>query len=174
VNIVLGPSRWRHALLLLVSLAFVAGGFFILAMPASRGKSVKEKQLLGWTTIVFFGGCALVFVWQLIDSRPRIIIDDDGIYDRTLGVGRIPWPEIQDAYVRSISGNDFICLELLDAERYVQRTNPVRRALAGMNSALGFTPITLNISCLAADSNDLLELILKRIHQSDGASDPRG
>lgn len=164
MNIVIGPSRWRHVMLLLGSLAFVAGGVFILGMPPSRGESVQEQQTIGWGCIIFFGGCGLVGVWQLIDLRPRLIIDDDGIYDRTLGVGRIPWEEIQGAYLLTVSGHDFICLELLDADRYLQRTNPVKRALAGAKTALGFAPISLNLSCVAADSRDILELILKRIH----------
>lgn len=165
MNIVIGPSRWRNVVLLLGSLAFVAGGIFILAMPISKRESRTRQRLVGWSSIIFFGGCALVGAWQIIDSRPRlIIINDEGILDRTLGVGPIPWSDIRGACLRSISGNDFICLDLQDSERYLQKTNAVKRALASANIALGFTPISLNLSGVAADSNDILELILKRIH----------
>jgi len=145
-------------------------GVFILIMEYSGRHRSSRGTMAGWSGIIFFGGCALVAVWQLIDSRPRLIIDEVGIFDRTLGVGVIPWAEIQGAYLRSVSGNDFICLHLRDSDRYLQRTNAVKRALAGANAALGFTPISLNLSGVAADSNDILELILKRIHESTETS----
>jgi len=129
------------------------------------GHHQSSGTMAGWLNIIFFGGCALVAVWQIIDTRPRLIIDDEGILDRTLGVGCIPWSEIQGASLRSIHGNDFICLELQDHEKYLQRTTAVKRALAGANSALGFTPISLNLSGIAVDATDILELIIKRIDQ---------
>jgi hypothetical protein len=170
MKLVIGSSRWRHGILLLSSLAFVAGGILILAMPTSEPGSLAGQRLAGWSSTIFFGGCALIFVWQLIDSRPRLIIDDDGIYDRTLGIGRIPWSDIRGAYLRSISKNVFICLELRDSEHYVRRTNAVKRALAGANAALGFTPISLNLSGVAADPGDILELILKSIPDPNGVA----
>lgn len=168
MKLVIGSSRWRYLVLLLASLGFVAGGVFILAMPAPKRGLHANKSLAGWSSIIFFGGCALVAAWELVDSRPRLIIDDEGIYDRTLGVGRIPWSDIRNAYLRSIHENDFICLELRDSDDYLQRTNAVKRALASANAALGFTPISLNLSGVAADSNDILELILKKLHELNG------
>jgi hypothetical protein len=127
-RVVLKNSRWQYLLLLLASLGFVAGGVSILAM----GKS----SLAGWAGIVFFGAWALVFT-RLVDARPRLIIS--GILDRTLGVGIIPWSDIEGAYHRSISGNHFICLILRDPETYRQRLSPLRRTVASANRALGFT-----------------------------------
>ena len=68
VNIVIGPSRWRHFILLLASLAFVGGGIFILAMPTSKRESPTRQRLVGWSSIIFFGACALfagkrIFAW---------------------------------------------------------------------------------------------------------------
>ncbi|MCB1100033.1 MAG: PH domain-containing protein [Verrucomicrobiae bacterium] len=86
--------------------------------------------MAGWLSIIFFGGCALVAIAQIIDSRPRLIIDDEGILDRTLRVGRIPWSEIQGAYIRTISGNDFICLEVRCPEQYIGEAKGIKQALA--------------------------------------------
>lgn len=162
MKLTIGTARWKHVVLLLGSLAFVAGAVLILVTEHLEPRRGIVALLAGWAGILFFGGCALVGARQLIDSRPRLVIDDDGILDRTLGVGRIPWSDIRGAYLRSLHGNDFVCLDLVDAERYLRRTTAIKRALAGANAALGFTPISLNLSGAAVDAGDVLELILKR------------
>ena len=63
------------------SLCFVAGGAFIVA--------TGDNAIAGWGSIVFFGGCALVGAVQLLDRRPRLVIDDRGVLDRTLKIGVI-------------------------------------------------------------------------------------
>ncbi|MEZ5330274.1 MAG: STM3941 family protein [Verrucomicrobiales bacterium] len=78
-------------------------------------------------------------------------------------MGRIPWSEIQGAYIRTISGNDFICLEVRCPEQYISEAKGIKQALANVNRALGFTPVSLNLSGVAVDTADVLEFIIKRI-----------
>jgi hypothetical protein len=159
MKVVIGPSRWRNLFLTLAGLAFVGGGIFILLIPPPSGES--RPLLIGWGCILFFGACALVGLWQLFDSRPRIILDDEGIFDRSLGPGKIPWGRIEGAYIQSIHGTEFICLQLLDADRHLQNLSAGKRALVELNAQLGFTPISLNLSGTNANAAELLEIILK-------------
>jgi hypothetical protein len=164
MKVVIGPSRSRSFLPLLGCLAFTAGGVFILFAPP------RSKELIdvvgGWLCTIFFGGGVLIAAWQLFDSRPRIILDDEGIFDRTLGPGKIPWARVEGAYIQSIHGTDFICLQLLDAERHIQNLTVAKRALIDLNTSLGFTPISLNLSGTTANAAEVLEIILKasRLH----------
>jgi hypothetical protein len=149
-------ARLKFALLLLISAGFTASGIFLLYVsPADRWKA--------WFVTLFFGSCTAVFVKQLFDARPRLIIDDDGIHDRTLGVGKIPWSEITGAYRRSISGNEFICLEVRNPEMWLQQLSPTKKSLANVNRALGFTQLNINLAGLPVDAAQVHELILKRI-----------
>jgi hypothetical protein len=148
-------SRLKYTLLLIVSIGFVAGGVFIV------GHSASDEAWIGWMNIVFFGAGIPLFSWQILDARPRLVIDDRGVFDRTLGVGVIPWSEITGAYVKSISGNDFICLELRDATPWLQRLSPTKRAIVSANEALGFSVLNLNLSGVAADALQVQELIVK-------------
>lgn len=150
-------SRLKYILLLIASLGFVAGGIFIL-IHGDAGDT-----WVGWMSIVFFGAGIPIFVWQLVDSRPRLVIDDQGILDRTLGVGVLPWSEITGAYLKSIRGNSFICLEVRNPERWIGKLSPVKRAMLSANEKLGFTALNLNLSAIAADPSQILELILKTI-----------
>ncbi|TGE06581.1 STM3941 family protein [Hymenobacter fodinae] len=147
-------SRKRHALLTLGALAFVAMGVFMIVTKGNWG--------LGLITIVFFGAGAAVGAWQFLDTRPRLRITDEGILDRTLGVGLIPWTDITDAYVRSINQENFVCLHVRDEQAYLSRLSPLKRKLAGANAALGFTPLSINLSGVDLNPEQLLEYILKQ------------
>lgn len=155
--IAFGNARGRHVLLLLAACAFVAMGVFLLAVGAAAAR------LAGIVGIVFFGGCAAVFVRQLLDSRPRLIFDDIGVFDRTLGTGRIPWSGIRAAELFAIQGNAFIGLELRDEAHWLGRLSPLQRTMVAGNRKLGFPSLSLNLSGLAVDPSAVLALVLVRI-----------
>src|SRR5947209_10001384 len=52
-----------NAFVLLASLGFVAAGVFILV----SGRDASA----GWTAVLFFGGCAVVAAWDLLERRRR-------------------------------------------------------------------------------------------------------
>ena len=133
----------------------MASGIFILM---SGGPA-----LLGWTTIVFFGACIPILILQFINTNARLIIDDEGVIDRTLGVGKIPWNEITGAYLKTIQTNAFICLNLRNNETYTDKLNPVKKAMLAMNEKLGFTPISLNLVGTNVEPEQVLEVVLKMI-----------
>ena len=150
-KLIIKNSRWKHVLLLIGCVGFVATGIWI----------VVNRGPFGWVPILFFGSGIPVAIWQIADSRPRLIIDEHGVLDRTLGVGRIAWSDIEAAYVRSISGNDFICLELKNSEIYEQKLSKVKRAMTAANRGLGFTDFNLNLSGVDASTAEVFELLMK-------------
>lgn len=151
-------SRWKYIALLIGCIGFVCAGIFM----------VIDGNWFGLAAIIFFGSGIPIFIWQLIDSRPRLIIDDNGILDRTLGVGRIAWSDIEAVYVQSISSNDFICLELKNTEKYAQNLSKVKRAMTTANRSLGFTDFNINLSGVDARTDEIFELIMKycQLHQN--------
>ncbi len=156
-EIALRNSRKKNTLFLLVCAGFVAMGVFLLAAGD------PSDAWIGWLSVAFFGTGAVVFVRQLLDARPRLVVNDAGVEDRTLGGGLISWGEIEEAYLLSIHSNPFICLELRDPARFLARLSPFKRRLARINRRLGFTECSLNLSGVAVDPQQLLELILHRI-----------
>jgi hypothetical protein len=154
VNLIYYNSRKRYALLVLAGLAFVAMGVFLIVE--------KDAWALGIVTIVFFGAGVAVGVRQFADTRPRLQVTDEGILDRTLGVGLIPWTDIADAYVRSVNQEYFICLFLHNEQAYLDLLSPLKRKLASANEALGFTALSINLSGVDLDPHQLLEYILKQ------------
>lgn len=158
-------SRSRYALLLAAALAFVVVAVLILLRGTRLAASLPGtsfETFVGWAGVAFFGACALVFARQLFDPRPRIVIDNAGVLDRTLGVGVIPWDEICDAQLRHIGGQPFISLELRDEEPWLARLRPMHRRLAAANRALGFGSLNLNLSATRADPAHVLHLVRRR------------
>ncbi|WP_317169659.1 STM3941 family protein [Hymenobacter sp. BT18] len=147
-------SRKRYALLTFGGLVFVVMGSWLIVKTGNWP--------LGLVTILFFGTGVVIGIRQLLDTRPRLHITDTGILDRTLGVGLIPWADITDAYVRSINQEYFICLLLRNEEAYLSRLPPLKRKLAAANEALGFTPVSVNLSGVDLNPEQLLEYILKQ------------
>lgn len=150
-KLIIKNARRKYVLLLIGCLGFVAAGIWM----------VIDGKLFGWLAILFFGSGVPISIWQIADSRPRLIIDEHGVLDRTLGVGRIAWSDIEAAYVRSISRNDFICLELKNPEKYAQKLSKVKRAMAAANRNLGFTDFNLNLSGVDARTDEVFELVMK-------------
>jgi hypothetical protein len=155
-------SKRKYFLLLLVATAFVVLGVFIIwhAKPGDAW--------IGWLNIGFFGLGILLFAWQLFDRRPRITIDANGVFDRTLGVGIIPWNEITGAYLASIHDNAFICLELSDPEFWLSKLSRAKRLVVRANKALGFAELNLNLSGVNADADEVLQLVLRMSAQHGG------
>lgn len=153
---VVANARGRYAWLLLLSSAFVAlGAAIVLHTPG------LEAYLIGGASIVFFGAGAVLFALQLIDRRPRLILDDEGLYDRTLGVGTIPWRDIAGARLLSMRGHTFVCLQLRNPEVWLDKLAPRQRRLVALNQRLGFAALNVNLSGVAADPLAVLQRVLK-------------
>ena len=154
--LVVKSSRIKFAFLILVAAGFVILGVFILV----KGKSTDAW--IGWSSIAFFGLGIPLFAKQLFDARPRVILDEAGVFDRTLGVGIIPWSEISGAYLKVIHGNAFICLVLKDSSRWTQNLSSTQRALVSAYEKLGFQPLNINLSGTAVDAELVLDVVLKK------------
>jgi hypothetical protein len=154
--LVISNSRRRYVLLLVASIGFVALGAFLVKTADST-----LDAWAGWPCIVFFGAAIPLFVWQIIDRRPRLTINELGVNDRTMGVGLIPWSEITDSYVKSIGGNHFICLVAHNPEIWTGKFSAAKKAMITANKALGFTELNVNLSGTSAEPQQVHELILK-------------
>lgn len=151
-------SRQKFILVLLAAIGFVVAGLFIVMNSRSSG-----DRVIGWMSIIFFGSGIPLFIRKVSESKPRLMINDQGIFDRTLGVGTIPWGEITGAYIKSIKDNDFICLELRSPEIWSSQLSGIKKAAVSANQALGFTEFNVNLVGAAADATAIHELIIKKI-----------
>lgn len=114
--------------------------------------------------MIFFGLGLIVFLRQIFDARPRIVVDERGIFDRTLSVGIIEWQDIEHARPNSVVGNPFISIRLTDPEKYLERAMNSQKKLARLNKYLGAETININLSGINESPAEILAVVLKGIH----------
>jgi len=139
---------------------FVVIGVLMLLFPRSGEWS---EMLAGWSGVIFFGFGLIVFLRQILDSRPRLVVDEQGIFDRTLSVGVIEWQDIEHAYLNSVVGNPFISLVLNNPEKYLQRAMSSQKKLARLNKYLGAETININLSGIDKSPDEILVVVLNHI-----------
>ncbi|MDX8532471.1 STM3941 family protein [Mesorhizobium sp. VK25A] len=96
-------SRAKNLLYLLGGIAFVWIGAYLVRDSGSQSGLIAVKMIvIGWTSIVFFGLCALASV--LLFVRPRVLILDGSGLAIGGGIVRSPlkiaWRDIQGFHVR--------------------------------------------------------------------------
>ncbi len=125
-------------------------------------------RLVGWVGIVFFGFGFIAFPVMFFRSGPQVVVSDAGIEDRRLKLGLIPWEDIRALSVGSVNSAKFLCIELVDREKYLSRLPGWKLRLAVANEALGFSPLTISFSGLAPGLKEVWAYI-----QSPGLADRR-
>lgn len=154
-------------LLSLLAAAFVALGVFLVFVVANdTDDDWLRVMVVGWASIIFFGFGLIVFLVRLFDRRPRIILDDEGIEDKSLDVGKIIWSDIEAAYPNGVLSSKFISLKVRDADKYLRRTSESKQKLAAYNESLGFETLNLNLVGLQISQKDLLALIETHLSRS--------
>ncbi|MCY7347153.1 MAG: hypothetical protein LH614_13145 [Pyrinomonadaceae bacterium] len=88
---VINTSIWKTILALAGCLLFVLAGVFLIFEVKGLIPTVA-----GIISIGFFGFGFFVLLFRgLLDRRPLIVINEKGIDDRRLDVGRIDWEDIK-------------------------------------------------------------------------------
>ena len=133
-------------LLLLCSLAFVAGGVLM----------IRDGALLGWLVAGFFGLCAVVFATMLLPSSSYLDLDAEGftvcsLYRRH----RTAWRHVDHFRAGGVMGNAMVMYCFV--EGYVPQATLRRfnRELAGGDAGLPDS-YGMGVEGLASLMNDLL------------------
>ncbi|MBC6697541.1 STM3941 family protein [Hymenobacter sp. BT190] len=139
--------------LLLGSGAFVALGIFLLRQPGT-------PSWVAWSCIGFFGLGIPGGLYQLLDRRPQIIINEVGIFDRTTYHSFINWDIIQNAYLVRVHGQKILCL-VVSAEFEPSRTQgAVRQSLAQLSKGLGFQELNISLGMIRIDELRFTQFLL--------------
>lgn len=145
-------SRRQYILLLLACVAFCGIGARLIASG--------DRSCATWVPLALFGGPGIpTAVRQLVDRRPRLVLDREGVMDRTLKVGVIPWAEIEDAQLVSMFGQEFIALSLRDPTMFTERWSPFWKKLAAVNRRLAGSELNVNLSGLPIRGPEVLKFI---------------
>ena len=137
--------------LLLACVAFVAVSVWMLV----------KGVWFGWVGLAFFGPALVIIARLLTNPRPRLVFDERGVTDRTLGVGRIDYVDIEEAWLVTGQSAGCICLTLRDPGHYVRRASWFRRSLVWLNRRAGDPEFSLNLTWVEADADEVFRRFRK-------------
>ena len=118
-------SLLRLTLLASGALLFVSGGLWMAGLvgevPTSRRHPEMMDLLIGYFSILFFGGVFLVIVKLAFGHRELLALDGEGLRARQWSNDIIPWCEITGISTWTHRGSTSIVLHLRDPSLYPGR-----------------------------------------------------
>ena len=137
--------------LLVLTAAMVAMFCFLATQPGVFSK------VMGWIGIAFFGLGFVTIPVMFFRRGPQVIINDEGIDDRRSKLGVIRWDDIRSVSIGSVNSAKFLCIDLLDPDRYVTRLPRFAQSLTRANKMLGFPAFTISFSGLTPGLTEAFE-----------------
>jgi len=116
----------------------------------------STEYIMGWFGTCFFGIGIPIGLFQTFDKRPQIIINENGIWDRTTKQDEIKWEQIIEAYPLAIFGQKFI--SLVTDDTFVLKKKLYKWA-AKINEEMGAQKLNLSLGQINVDECDLTNLI---------------
>lgn len=126
-ELVYPASRLKAVLLFLGCAAFVALGLLVS----------KEKPLIGWACVAFFGLGLPVSFLMLLPNKFYLKLTAQGFEVGSLGGGKLTrWSDVERFYVGSIRGTKMIAIVYTPSYAEQRSLRKVSSAMAGMEGAI--------------------------------------
>ncbi|MEI7597354.1 MAG: STM3941 family protein [Bacteroidota bacterium] len=120
-------------------------------------KSVDSSDyIMAWLCTCFFGLGIPVGLFHTFDRRPQIVINENGIWDRTTKQDEIKWEQIESAYPLVIYKQKFVCLVLDDTFEIKKK---LYKLAAKINEDVGAQKVNLLMSQLKIDEHTMTKFI---------------
>lgn len=155
-------SKKKMGLSILYDLVLFGAGIYLFII------SNQFTSLLIWVLrisaligVVFFGFSLLFFLIKLMDRKPGLILDQEGLVDNAdvLNAGRINWDNMVSVEPKQSMGQQILLLKLHEPEQVLQAQPWIKKIFMQWNQWIHGTPVTLSSAALEMDQEKLLELI---------------
>jgi hypothetical protein len=153
-------SPWKALRLLLLCSPFIILSTWDLFLNHSS----VEPVFLNWCCLCFFGLGLPISIFNLLDRRPQIIINEIGVFDRTAYNDLVNWELIRDVYTREVNGQPFVCL-VLD-EKAISLLK-IKRKLKNISKALGFQEVNLSLGQISGKDQIRIRKLIDLLINTD-------
>lgn len=152
-------SQWKAIKLIMLCSIFTGLGFWGVLTG-------NMPTWVAWLNIIFFGLGYPVGLFHLFDRRPQIIINETGIFARTINNAFLNWEIIQDAYIIDIHKQKFICLVIAEQYNPSKNKNKTYKKADKFNEALGEQKFNISLGQVKIDYEKLTAFILQMMTAS--------
>lgn len=166
-------SKRKTIITLIGSLVFVVFGYLGAIHPENFVSPIFKNpeviRIIGITGVVFFGLCLVFIARKLIDNKPGLIIDLNGITDNSnaIGIGLIEWKDITAIKTTQVVSTQFLILHTNNPKKYIERAKSLllKKAMLANHKMYG-SPISITSNSLEITFSELETLILERFERS--------
>jgi hypothetical protein len=157
-------SKTQHGLLLGVVLLAIG-----LAVMAIGEPTIPDAGIVGAINLVL-AAVVLAVVWRgARDPRPRMVLDEDGVWYRDWGIGAVPWSEIAHAAIGGSRMQSYLGITLADAARFQAGLSDEERRKFGSNSLVRLPELRVPYGALDAPLDEVLSAIEARLGDASGS-----
>ena len=155
IKLTKAPSKAIRIFLL--SIPFVAIGIWLITSK----DLFTFDWVMGLMCTGFFSLGLFVGLFHFFDKRPQIIINEDGIWDRTTKQELIEWELIKEAYPISISRQRFISLVVNESFKF--KTKQYKWATK-LSDIAGAQRLNIQVSQIKMDDSRFADFINSMIN----------
>lgn len=135
---------------------------FLMFAGATSYAIFAAKELYLGAGVAAIGVVAILLGYYLLPlANPILVIDDDGVFDARLGVGKIAWTDVEDVQIQAIYGNRFLCLRLREPERYLAKLKGPKKQKVLSNRELGFERFNIDVGPVPVSMLEIKKMIEK-------------
>ena len=161
--------------LLLLGGLLAAVAIWVGLLPAHATRyPVLLLRIIGVVGGAFFGLLSLFYLVRLFDNGPGLIVDREGIVDRTTYtcVGRVPWVDIQGLRMGGRGLSKYLVVDVLDPDKFFNHGNMLQRTLRAINGLYVGSPIWLSANSLSVGFADMVALVEKGRRRAGAGAQP--
>lgn len=145
--------------LALGSIAFVAGGAFIVFGPPGEDAG-SFIVFIGWVGMLFFGLCGVVILWRgLTAIGPTLTLSPAGLHDVRVSRLPIPWHAIRGFSTWSYQNQKILIVDVSQSTEDAIGLTRIARWSRGPNKALGADGLSIATQGLKIGYDRLLDLV---------------
>lgn len=171
-TIVIASSPRKMLLMLLGCFAFVAAGCWMWSSADVQNRYPPLfVRCVAVLSVGLFGLCGAYGVLKLVDGRPGLAIDADGLVDNSSAAafGRIAWDDIAGVRVALVSGQRFVVVDLLEPRKHLDRCGVFQRFLGEANTKTTGSPVNISANSLSVPFDELQRLLTSAWEAHRGA-----
>lgn len=161
-------DKTKVIIAILASILFLVLGFWFVIFFATMQTRYSPLliQILGITSILFFGVALFFTVPKYFDKNPGLIFTNKGIVDNTNGtsVGLIEWNDITEIKIIEIWKTKAILLLTDKPEKYIEKASVSQAKMMQANFKLYGTPLCITPQTLKIDFDELYDLIFEELY----------
>lgn len=130
--------------------------------------------VLGWWTALFGVILFLFLLKQFTTTEPVLTLTTTHVEYAKWPFRRIPWHDITHCHSRTIVGKGviatYLCLELVDQDKYLQQMGWLSRKISRLNWLVGCSAIHVALTPLDVDSAEVVKRIQQQIRPRSTAT----